>query len=57
VEKDNIITISEKQMLTICGGGITASLISAFNGLIKQIYGMGQNFGSTINRLINRKTC
>ena len=49
--------ISDKEALTYNGGGITASLINAAANIIKQLYVMGQNLGSTIIRTIRGQSC
>lgn len=52
------IKLDDKQMLSYVGGaGISAALINAFNTLIKTFYGVGQNLGSTVRRMINHKYC
>ena len=52
------IKLDDVQMLSYVGGaGITAALINAFNTLIKTFYGVGQNIGSTVRRLINHNYC
>jgi hypothetical protein len=51
------IKLSESQMLSYMGGGISAALINAFNSVIKTFYGVGQNLGSTLRRLISHNYC
>ena len=52
------IKLDDMQMLSYTGGaGITAALINAFNSLIKTFYGVGQNLGSTVRRVINHNYC
>lgn len=52
------VKLDDMQMLSYTGGaGITAALINAFNSLIKTFYGVGQNLGSTIRRVISHSNC
>ena len=49
--------LSKEESLLYMGGGVTASLINATVNLIKQLYTMGQNLGSTIIRTIRGQSC
>lgn len=50
--------VSKEETITCIGGGkITAALLNAAATLIKTIYGMGQNLGSTISRWISGISC
>ena len=52
-----MILTKEESITYIGGGKITAALLSAATTLIKSIYSMGQNLGSTIRRLISKTPC
>lgn len=50
---------NEKYLKTIKGGALnlTGSLISAFTGLVKVIYSVGQDLGGAIRRISSGKVC
>lgn len=52
-----MILSKEESIAYVGGGKISAAMISAATSLFRSIYEMGQNFGSTIRRLIAGKTC
>lgn len=50
--------LEKEETITYIGGAkITASIISATTALVKYLYSMGQNFGSTIRRLVTKTSC
>lgn len=50
--------LNEKEMLSYVGGtAVTAALVNAIVGIVKSFYSMGQDFGSTLRRLISRTRC
>ena len=59
IMEDKVIKLSDSETTTYIGGAgaITATLISAVTGLIKTIYGMGQDLGSALKRVVTRKGC
>ena len=58
IMEDKIIKLSDSEEASYVGGAtITASIVSAITGLIKTIYGMGQEFGSSLKRAITKQRC
>lgn len=54
----NVDKLTEKQLLCIIGGAsISGTLVNAFTSAFKTLYGFGQNFGSSVRRIVNRKLC
>ncbi len=53
------MSLNDHEMSLVVGGKInlSGSLISAANRLVKTVYGIGQNVGSTIRRLVDRRLC
>lgn len=50
--------ISTKELKNIYGGtSITPSIVNAFTSSIKTLYEIGQNFGSSIRRIIMKDLC
>lgn len=51
--------LSKKESINYIGGAsiITSAFLSSITSFVKTIYTIGQNFGSTIKRLISGKTC
>lgn len=51
--------IKKEEAITYIGGagGITATLINAVTSLVKFVYQVGQNLGSSIRRKINKTGC
>lgn len=54
---NNMMLSSEESLSYIGGAKITASLLNAAATLVKSLYEWGQNFGSTLRRLINHTSC
>ena len=50
--------LTKEESITYIGGAkLTAALITAVTTLVKSLYEWGQNFGSTVRRLINKTSC
>ena len=49
--------VEKNELLNTIGGGVTGTLINAFNGIVKTIYTFGQTFGSAMRRLTTKKVC
>ena len=50
--------LSIKELKNIYGGtSITPSIVNAFTSSIKILYEIGQNFGSSIRRIIMKDLC
>ncbi len=50
--------LSDKELLCVVGGAsISGTLVNAFVSVYKTLYTFGQNFGSSIRRLVKRKLC
>ena len=52
-----MILKKEESIEYVGGGALTASLVNAASTLIKTLYSIGQNLGSTIRRCITRQNC
>ena len=52
-----MILSKEQSIMCVGGGKITAALLTAATNLVKSIYEIGQNLGSTIRRLISGNMC
>ena len=55
--RDNMQLTKEESITYIGGAKLTAALITAVTTLVKSLYEWGQNFGSTVRRLINKTSC
>ena len=52
------IKLDDTELLNIYGGtSISSSLVSAFTSSFKVLYEMGQNFGTSIRRIIFNDLC
>ncbi len=51
------MTLSDKELLKIKGGAITASLINAIARGISTIADLGRSVGTAIRRLVSGKIC
>ena len=50
--------LSNEEMLQVVGGAkISGTVINAFTSAFKVLYGFGQNFGSSLRRIIKKKLC
>lgn len=50
--------LSKDEMLQIVGGvNLSGTLVNAFTSAFKTLYGFGQNFGSSLRRIIRRRMC
>ena len=50
--------LTDDELLNICGGtDISSSLITTFMSSFKVVYEMGQNFGTSIRRIIFNDLC
>lgn len=50
--------LSKEESITYVGGAkLTAAIISATTAMLKYLYEIGQNFGSTIRRMITKTSC
>lgn len=52
-----MMELTKEECISCKGGAVSAALLNAVSSLIKNIYGIGQNFGSMIKRLINGTSC
>jgi len=52
------MVLSREETIAYVGGGkLTAALLSAATSLVKSLYEMGQNLGSTIRRIFSGNYC
>ena len=49
--------INSDESIKYAGGATSSAVITAFTNMIKTLYGIGQNLGSAIRRLISGTTC
>lgn len=49
--------LENSQSIAYVGGSLTATWLNAATRLVIAVYGFGQNFGSTIRRLVNHSKC
>lgn len=50
--------LTKDEMLSVVGGAkLSGTIINAFTNAYKTLYGFGQNFGSSLRRLIKKKLC
>ena len=50
--------LSKNELLMIIGGAsVSGTLVNAFTSAFKSLYGFGQNFGSSIRRIVKKKLC
>ncbi len=49
--------LSNEELISVRGGGITASLFSSLSRFIETIYNIGQSVGSSIRRAITGRSC
>ena len=49
--------MSEKELINVTGGGISAALMNAISRGIETVYNLGKAFGTAINMIIKGKRC
>lgn len=50
--------LSKNELLVIIGGAsVSGTLVNAFTSAFKALYGFGQNFGSSVRRIVKKKLC
>ena len=52
------MSIEYQELSKICGGAsITATFLSSFARMIESIYDVGNNLGSSIRRIVEKRMC
>ncbi len=49
--------LEDNELISISGGGISASLLNAISRTVTTMLGLGQIIGSAIRRMIAKKSC
>lgn len=49
--------LTNEELLTISGGGITATFLNSLSRLMNTLYDLGQAVGSSLRRLVGKKVC
>ena len=49
--------MTNKELLMVVGGGITATLLNSIARVINTILDLGRNVGSAINMIVNGRKC
>ncbi len=51
-------SLNKTELQNVLGGAkISGTIVNAFTSAFKSVYGMGQNFGTAIRRIIKKKLC
>lgn len=50
--------LTKEELLYVIGGAsLSGTLVNAFVSAYKILYGFGQNFGSSLRRIVKKKLC
>lgn len=49
--------MTNEELITVRGGGITATLLNSVSRLVETILNLGQIVGSSIRRSVSKKAC
>lgn len=49
--------ISNEELLVVRGGGITSTFLNSLSRFMENLYKLGQSVGSSLRRIVGKKTC
>lgn len=49
--------LTSEELIKVKGGGLSATLLNSLSRFMDTVYNLGQTVGSTLRRLISKKTC
>lgn len=58
LDQSNVDRLSRNELLCVVGGvSLSGTIVNAFVSAYKTLYSFGQNFGSSLRRIIKKKLC
>lgn len=49
--------LNNNELILVKGGGITATMLNSLSRFMDTLYNLGQAVGSSLRRIISKKTC